>query len=148
MENQHTTTLTAQRIIHDHMVYHELESSNLTITAKLLSHVKEACSRYFNDQKEHSIQRVQSGRDVKMKQINDDIDNANRDIRQLQDMINSLKTSANEYAFEAEEKSTIAEIKDLISKSNALKRAATEKQNLLDSFVKKKRLLIEKKDEL
>ena len=60
--------------------------------------------RCFNNQNEHSIQRVQSGRDVKMKQINDDIDNANRNIRQLQDTINSLKTSANEYAFEAEEK--------------------------------------------
>ena len=56
--------------------------------------------------------------------------------------------SADEYAFEAEEKSTIAEIKDLISKSNALKRAASEKQNLLDSFVKKRRLLIEKNDGL
>ena len=86
VENQHTTALTAQCIIHDHMVYHELESSNLTITAKLLSHVKQACSRYFNDQKERSIQRVQSGRDVKMKQINDDIDDANRNIRQLQDL--------------------------------------------------------------
>ena len=59
-------------------------------------------------------------------------------------MINSLKTSADEYAFE-EEKSAIVEIKNLISKSNALKRGATEKQNLLDSFVKKRRLLIEKK---
>ena len=47
VENQHTTTLTAQHIIHDHMLYHELESSNLTIT--LLSHVKQARSRYFND---------------------------------------------------------------------------------------------------
>ena len=56
--------------------------------------------------------------------------------------------SGDEYAFEAEEKSTIAEIKDLISKSNALKRAASEKQNFLDSFVKKRRLLIEKNDEL
>ena len=28
VENQHTTTLTAQYIIHDHIVYHELESSN------------------------------------------------------------------------------------------------------------------------
>ena len=33
VENQHTTALTAQHIIHGHMVYHELESSNLTITA-------------------------------------------------------------------------------------------------------------------
>ena len=93
------------------------------------------------------MQRVESRRDVKMKQINDDIDNANRN-RQLQDMVNFLKTSADEYAFEADEKSTIAKIKDLISKSNALKRAVKEKQNLLDSFVKKRRLFIEKKDEL
>ena len=71
-----------------------------------------------------------------MKQISDDIDDANRNIRQLQETINSLKTSAVEYAFEVEEKSTIAEIKDLVSKSNALKRVATQKQNLLDSFVK------------
>ena len=60
----------------------------------------------------------------------------------------TVKTSANEYAFEAEEKSTIAEIKNLICKSNALKHATTENQNLLDNFVKKRRLLIEKKDEL
>ena len=148
VENQHTQNFTAQCIIHDHMVYHELESSNLTITVKLFSHVKQPRSRYFNDQKECSMQRVQSGRNIKMKQIDDDTDDANRNIRQLQDTINSLKTFADEYAFKAEEKSTIAEIKDLISKSNALKRAATEKNNLRDSFIKKMRLLIETKDEL
>ena len=84
------------------------------------------------------MQRIQSGRDIKMKQINDDIDDANRNIRQLQDTINSLKTSSDEYAFEAEDKSAIAEIKNLISKSNTLKRDSTKKQNLLDSFVKKR----------
>ena len=36
-----------------------------------------------------------------MKQINDDIDDANRYTRQLQDTKNSLKTSADEYTFEA-----------------------------------------------
>ena len=127
VENQHTATLTAQYIILDHMVYHELESSNLTIMVKLLSHVKQARSRYFNDQKERSMLRVQSGRDVKIKQINDDIGDANRNIKQLQDTVNSVKTSAGEYAFESKQKSTIAEIEGLISKSNTLKRAATEK---------------------
>ena len=63
------------------MVYHELESSNLTIMVKLLSHVKQALSRYFNDQKERSVLRIQSGRDVKIKQINDDIGDANRNIK-------------------------------------------------------------------
>ena len=83
-----------------------------------------------------------------MKQINDDIDDANRYTRQLQDTKNSLKTSAYEYTFEAEKKSTITEIKTVISKSNARKRAATEKQNLLDTSVKKRCLFIEKKDKL
>ena len=63
-------------------------------------------------------------------------------------MVNFLKTSADEHAFEADKKSTIAKIKDLISKSNALMRAVKEKHNLLDSFVKKRLLFIEKKDEL
>ena len=35
---------------------------------------------------------------------NDYIDDAKRNTRQLQDTKNSLKSSANEYAFEAEEK--------------------------------------------
>ena len=78
----------------------------------MLSHVKQAHMRYFN---ERSMQRLQSGRDVTMKQINNDIDDAYRNIRQLQDTINSLKTSADEHAFEAEGKLTIAEIKNLIS---------------------------------
>ena len=104
------------------------ESSNLTITVKLLSYVKQARSRYFNNQKERFTQRVQSGRNDKMKQINDDIDDANRNIRQQQDTRNSPKTSVDKYASEAEGKSTIAEIKNLISKSNALKRAATKKK--------------------
>ena len=84
--------------------------------------------RYFNNQKERFTQRVQSGRNDKMKQINDDIDDANRNIRQQQDTRNSPKTSVDKYASEAEGKSTIVEIKNLISKSNALKRAATEKK--------------------
>ena len=40
------------------MVSHELESSNLTIAAKFLSHVKQACLSYFNNQKERYMQRV------------------------------------------------------------------------------------------
>ena len=86
----------------------------------MLSHVKQARSRYFNDQKECSMQRVQSGRDITMKQINDDTDDANRNIRQLPDTINSHKTSADEYTFGDEEKSTVAEIKNLAVRSAVL----------------------------
>ena len=47
-----------------------------------------------------------------MKQINND---AYRNIRHLQGTVNSLKTSADEHAFEAEEKLILAEITNLIS---------------------------------
>ena len=59
----------------------------------LLSHVKQARSRYFNDQKERSMLRVQSGRDVKIK-INDDIGDGSRN-RQLQDTIPSRPLQMN-----------------------------------------------------
>ena len=59
----------------------------------LLSHVKQVHSRYFNDQKERSMLRVQSGRDVKIK-INDDIGDGNRN-RQLQDTIPSRPLQMN-----------------------------------------------------
>ena len=62
-----------------------------------------------------------------MKQINDDVTDANRRIKQLQDMTNSLKTSGYEYSFEADEKSIFKEIRNLIFKINALKCADTEK---------------------
>ena len=73
------------------------------------------------------IKIVESGRDVKMKQINDDVADANSSIKQLQDMSNSLKTSGYEYAFEADEESIFEEIRNLIFKIDALKCADTEK---------------------
>ena len=94
------------------------------------------------------MQRVQSDRDIKMKQINDDIDDANRNIRQLQDTINSLKTSADEYAFKTEDKSAIAEIKNLLSESNALKCDSTHTQKIARLLCSEKDLLVEKKVEL
>ena len=43
---------------------------------------------------------------------------------------------------------TNIEVKSLISKSNAMKCAATEKQCLVDTLPKKKWKLLQKKDEL
>ena len=111
VENHDTTSLTAQRIIHDHMVFHELESCNLEMTTKLLNQVKQARSRYFSDQNDHSMQKVRSDRDVRLKQLNEDIGDANTNMKQLQETINSLRTSADEYAFEAEEQTAVSQMK-------------------------------------
>ena len=110
----------------------ELVSHTVSMTAKLLNRVKLARSRYFNDQRDCSLQKVQSEKDQK---VNNNIEDNNKKIRQLQETISSLRTFADEFAFQSEEKTNI-EVKSLISKSNTLKRASTEKQCLVDTLIK------------
>ena len=70
----------------------------------------------------------------------------NRNTVQLQKNIISL--NADIYAFDTEKKTKLEDVKNLHSKSNTLKRAASEKDELLESLVTTKRLLLQKKEEL
>ena len=148
IENLHTENLIVQRLINDHMVFHGLKSNEIKITNKLLDHVKQARSRYFSSQKEHSLQGLKSSRDMKITEINQQIEDMNRNTIQLQKNINSLIADADIYTFDAEKKSKLEDVKHLLSRSNALKRAANEKEDLLESIVTKKRLLLQKKEGL
>ena len=84
IENLHTESLIAQRLINDHMVFHGLKSNEIKITNKLLDHVKQARSRYFSSQKERSLQGLKSLRDMKITEINQQIEDMNRNTIQLQ----------------------------------------------------------------
>ena len=48
--------------------------------------------------------------------------------------------------FEVENKSSVTELWNLISKSTALKRGAEEKQSALDELSEKKKMLLKKKE--
>ena len=148
VENQSKESLIAQRSIHDHMIFHKLRPGTIKITANLQNHVKQARGRYFTSQKERSLNSVKSVRAEKLKSITDEIMNINQNIVQAEASIKAMKQSADEYLFEAENKETVTELKNLISKSTALKRAAEEKESKLTELITKKRKLMDMKKDL
>ena len=75
-----------------------------------------------------------------MQVLNDDIDDVDKKIKQ--DTMNSLKKVADEYSFEAEEKTKIEDVKSLILQPNALTYSLMEKQGKLKSFTENKKMLI------
>ena len=83
---------------------------------------------------------------MKVKELHKQLEDANRSILQLQKTITSLNADADQYALDAEKKSKLDDIKNLIS--NALKRAANEKESIVEGFQQKKRILLQKKEEL
>ena len=64
----------------------------------------------------------------------------------LESTISQLNKGANLVAFESEKKKTYSEMKYVLAKSNSLKRAATEKQQEMETSMKEKKELIEKKN--
>ena len=65
----------------------------------------------------------------------------------LESTISQLNKDADLVAFEAEKKKTHNEM-NVLAKSNGLKRAATEKQQEMETSIKKKKELIERKASL
>ena len=91
---------------------------------------------------------LKTSREMKVKELNEQLREANRSISQLQKTITSLKAAADQYALDAEKRSKLDDIKNLFPKSNALKRAANEKETIIKGFQQKKRILLQKKEEL
>ena len=141
VENLRPTSLVAQRIVNGHMVFRKKQPHEIDVTAKMVSPVRQARTRYLFDQRDRSLKKLQSEKDVKIQVPNDDMNDVNKKIKQLQDTMTSLKKTADEYSFEAEEKTKIKDVKSLILKSNALKRAVKEKEDKLESLIENKKRL-------
>ena len=123
----HPSSLLAQRKVNDHMLFHKLQSHKTDITAKMVSHVRQARRCYLNDQRDRSFKKLQSEKDVEMQVLRDDIDDVKKKIT-IARHHDFSKKNADQHSFEAEEKTKIGDVKSLISKSNALKRAVKEKR--------------------
>ena len=148
IDNLHTESLTAQRLVYDLMKCHSLEPFTIPITAALLSHVKRARKRYFESQEERAKKRIKSTREETIEEIGKEISSINQQSVALNKTIEELKVTLYKYSFDAEKRNDVAEIKSDIAKSNALKRAASDKQAELDGILVKKKMLIKKKEEL
>ena len=130
------------------MKSHNLESYTLPISNELLKHCKEANSRYQISLKQKAQSRVNTEKDSKVLEINTEISLINQKVELLKNTITQLKQDADKYSFEAEQISKLEDVKFVLSKSNALKRAAIEKQENLDQMLAKKKILLRKKDEI
>ena len=84
--------------------------TKINITSKLLSLVKQGRSCYFSSQKEHSLQTFKSDRDIKIKEVNEQIEEVNSNTSQLQKNINSSKEDADKYAFNAEKQTKLENV--------------------------------------
>ena len=119
------------------------------MTTSLIAHVKEARKRYGVHLKEKSLQKLKTDKDLQIEAINEQVKGANNmQIGVLESTITQLKADADKLAFEAQKKAAFLEVKATLSKLNALKRAASEKQDSLNDFVAKKKVLLEKKSAL
>ena len=94
------------------------------------------------------ITTVNEKKNRRLVSINESIVTLNQKKCLLESTITDLKKDSDEYAFKAEKETKLTLVKNLISKSNALKRAASEKQEELDECLKKKKQLIEMKKEI
>ena len=148
VENLNNESLIAQRIVTDHMRQKGLQSYQLNITQKLLKHVKCARSRYFSAQNERAQCNVKNKRQLDIQEIEKEIVSTSEHILLLESTISQLNKEADLVAFEAEKKKTHSEMKYALAKSNGLKRAATEKQQEMETSIKKKKELIERKASL
>ena len=147
-DNMSSDTLVAQRIIHDHMLSHNIKPRQIETSSRLIELVKNARRNYFLELKEKGVKKLKSDADVQREKLNEEIEDTNHQIKLLESTVEQLKADADKFSFKTEKKTSLADIKATISKANAMKRAASEKQEMLDKLCVKKKHMIERKSEL
>ncbi|XP_065665582.1 uncharacterized protein LOC136087006 [Hydra vulgaris] len=147
-DNMSTDTIISLRSIQDYLTFYGLMAHEVEITKDLLYSCKQARKRYFDDQRSKALSAEKAEKIEAKQKVIEDIEIVNTEIRQALSMIENLKKSSDEIGFRAEKRIALDDIKADISKSNALKRAAFEKQESLEKLYVKKKNLVKKKNEL
>ena len=117
---------------------YDLQAHDLHITRELLNSVSSARKCYFQSQKERSLAKEKTSKDCQLAELNEEILKLNTEAMLLRLTISDLQKSSDKALLDAQKKQTYAEMKNEITKANALRRAATEKQEELDKTLAKK----------
>ena len=145
VENMHEDSLTAQKIVHDHVKSLKLEAYEVKVTKTCLDNANSARRRYFDALKQKSVSNQRSERQTKIDSINEEINLVNQEISLLETTIDYTRKNADTLTEKALMRTKFAEMKSSLSQSNVLKRAANEKQEELDKQLEKMKVLPEKK---
>ena len=124
------------------------QSYEVTITQKLIKCVKESHTRYVNDLAERKKKSLNEERSKNLESLNESIRTLHQKKNLLESTIEDLEKASDEYAFKAEDGIKLTSVKQLITKSNALKRAASEKHVELDQCLKETKKLMDKKKDV
>ena len=124
IENLSEKSLINQRIVVDYMKYNDYKPFNIPLTNELVSSVRDAHRNYTEDLLNRKKKKLLQEKDKKKKSINENIMTLNQRKPLLENTITEMMKDSDRLAFEAEKKTKF----ELLSKSNALKRAANEKQ--------------------
>ena len=147
-DNMNSETLVAQRIVHDHMLSHNIKPYQIEINSRMMELVKNARKSYFLELKEKELKKLKTSVNVQREKLNEEIEDTNCQIKLLESTVEQLKADADKFSFAAEKKTSLVDIKATISKANAMKRAASEKQEMLEKLQNKKKRIMEMKSEL
>ena len=122
-----------------------LQAHDLNITRELLDSISSARKCYFQSQKERSLTKEKTSKDCQVAELNEEISKLNIEATLAKSTISHLQKSSDKALLDAQKKQTFAEMRNEITKANALKRAATEKQDELEKTFAKKKFLLRKK---
>lgn len=129
--NMKERTLIAQRVIVDHL-HHVGGVTNVGMTKELLQSAGCARQRYHAYLYEENKKREHTQQTKKRQVLQDEVDQMKMKRSKLQTNINALLTSADELAIEAEASDKIS----VLAKSNALRKAAKDKEQELKKYDK------------
>lgn len=144
VENLDMESLVAQRLICDYMRRKKFEPHSFPISKSLMAHVKSSRQKYQQSLADKSQMKLTREKSEKEKNLISEIEEINTKVASLEKAISQLKDDSDKFAFEAEKKNDLA----ILSKSNALKRAALDKEGALGELKTKKAKLIELKERI
>ena len=93
---------------------------------------------YFLELKEKGLKKLKTIVDAQREKLNEEIGDTNCQIKMLESTVEQLKADTDKFSFAAEKKTYSVDIK-------ATKRAASEKQEMLEKLQNKKERILEMK---
>ena len=105
--NQGKESLIALRIVKDHLNAKNVTAANIPIARNMISNVKTASARYFEEIEQKKKEENQSKVNLNRKIVSDEITDVQKKKVRLQESINDLIKDADKLAFEAETKNDI-----------------------------------------
>ena len=139
IENLSEKRLINQRIVVGYMISNDYKPFKIPLTNEFIRSARDASRKYTEDLQNRKKKELIQEKDKKKKSINENIMTLNQRKTLLENTITELMKDSDKLAFKTEKKPKFK----LLSKSNALKRAANGKQTELDQCLKERKRLLE-----